>query len=224
MGRASYVPSAPGRFEVVATATDAAGRIGSSNQILQVYDPTDTSAPIVSFGPGLDGAKITSLTDLIGTISDRQLDEWVLSISDWGEENFRTLALGNTIYNNRVFSQFDPNQFTNGFYQLRLEASDLKGRTSHSQIVVEVNSPFKSARYSRTSTDLSVNLAGTKLDLVRRYDSLLKDEVGSFGSGWQLGNVETDISTNVGVTGKENLGVYNPFEIGTRLYLTFSLP
>ncbi|PSF26238.1 hypothetical protein C7H19_25145, partial [Aphanothece hegewaldii CCALA 016] len=88
------------------------------------------------------------------------------------------------------------------------------------QIVVEVNSLVKSSQYSQSQTDLSVNLGGTTLNLVRRYDSLSHDEMGSFGQGWQLANLETDLQTNVPSTRQEYLGIFAAFEVGTRLYLT----
>ncbi|NJO93193.1 MAG: tandem-95 repeat protein [Hydrococcus sp. RM1_1_31] len=220
LGRATFVAPNTGRFEVLARATDAAGRVGQTSKILKVYDPTDSNAPIVNFAPGLEGAKITSLTDIVGTISDRNLDEWVLSISDIGENQFRTLATGKAIATNQSLTQFDPSELSNGFYQLQLQATDLKGRTSTAQILVEVNRLTKSSQYSQSQTDLILNLGGTAVNLVRRYDSLSLDEIGSFGYGWQLANLETDLQTNVPTTGKENLGVYNPFEAGTRLYLT----
>lgn len=179
-GRATFIPSRTGRFEVSATATDAAGRVGQTRQFLKVADPNDFAPPVISFAPGLDRAKITTLTALVGTISDLNLEGWVLSISDLGENHFRTLAQGDTPATSQILAQLNPNQFSNGFYQLRLEATDLKGRSSNTQIVVEVNSLVKSSQYSQSQTDLSVNLGGTTLDLVRRYDSLSQDDLGSF--------------------------------------------
>lgn len=219
LGRATFVSSVTGRFEVSATATDAAGRIGQTREIFRVADPNDSAAPIVSFTPGLERAKITTPTALVATISDHNLEEWVLSISNFGEDNFRTLAQGYASATEQILAQLDPGQFSNGFYQLQLQARDLKGRISFAQIVVEVNSLIKTSQYSQSQTDLSFNLGGTTLNLVRRYDSS-ELEGGSFGKGWQLANLETDLQTNVPSTRQEYLGIFAPFELGTRLYLT----
>ena len=57
------------------------------------------------------------------------------------------------------------------------------------------------------------------MSIVRQYDSLEAGQVGTFGYGWRLATADTDVETNVPLTGRENLGVYNPFRVGTRLYL-----
>ena len=45
------MPSAPGRYQVTATATDADGYTGQFSTVLKVKDPTDTTAPVVSLTP-----------------------------------------------------------------------------------------------------------------------------------------------------------------------------
>ena len=56
--------------------------------------------------------------------------------------------------------------------------------------------------------------------MIREYDSLSRDESGTFGFGWRLANRDTFIETNVPATGRETQGAFNPFRFGTRLYLT----
>src|SRR5262249_41301387 len=41
-----------------------------------------------------------------------------------------------------------------------------------------------------------------------------------FGYGWRLVNREVEIQSNVPATGLEEQGIYNPYRIGTRVYLT----
>lgn len=103
---------------------------------------------------------------------------------------------------------------------MRLNATDISDRTSSTTVLVEANSDDKSSRYSRTETDLSVELGGTTVALIRAYDSLSHHHSGSFGNGWRLANVDTDIQTNVEDSDRSSLGIYEPFRIGTRLYLT----
>ncbi len=55
--------------------------------------------------------------------------------------------------------------------------------------------------------------------MVRVYDSLSQDDSGTFGYGWRLLNRDSDIQTNVVPTGHEGSGSYNPFRVGTRVYL-----
>nr|WP_013334799.1 CARDB domain-containing protein [Gloeothece verrucosa]ADN18050.1 YD repeat protein [Gloeothece verrucosa PCC 7822] len=207
--RASFTPSTSGRFNLVATATDAAGRVGQTSTVLKVRDVADSDAPIVAFAPGTGSSIISSITDIVGTVADTNLDKWVLSISDFGENDFRTLFEGQGTITGGMLTQLNPTQLANGFYHLRLSATDIKGRTADTQVALEVNSSHKN-NYSNRVTDLSVSLAGTTLNLVRSYNSLFLDEEGSFGQGWQLANRDFDLSSNV-TTGIES---------GTRLYLT----
>jgi hypothetical protein len=76
--RATYIPETTGRIEVEVTATDAAGRTATKTEILKVRDPEDDAKPIVAFGLGLNGEAFDSVTDIKATVSDRNLDEWVL--------------------------------------------------------------------------------------------------------------------------------------------------
>lgn len=218
-GRGQWIAATPGRFAVEATATDADGRIGRSNTIVKVRDVNDVAAPVVSFAPGINGSLLTSATSLTGTISDSNLDLWRLEIADFGESTFRTLAQGHASTNG-VLGAIDPGTLTNGFYQLRLSATDISGRTSMTEAIVEINSAVKPSQYLNAQSDLSLTLGGIDLNLVRTYDSLNADETGLFGAGWHLTNLESQIQTNVPLTGSEATGVYNPFRQGTRLYLT----
>jgi YD repeat-containing protein len=63
-------------------------------------------------------------------------------------------------------------------------------------------------------------MAGTVLNIVRVYDSLERQRSGSFGHGWKLANRDSDIQTSVAPTGRESLGVINPFMTGTRVFVT----
>ncbi|MEH2362218.1 putative Ig domain-containing protein [Nostoc sp.] len=221
-GRIEIIPTTPGRLVVDVTATDADGRVGHNSTVVKVRDLQDSTAPVVTFAPGLDGAKLTSITNIIGSVNDSNLDSWVLSVADFGENVYRTLASGNGAVSDRTLAQFDPGILENGFYQLRLQATDISDRTSNTQAIVEVNTTTRPSAYTRTQTDLSFTFSSspTLFSLVRTYSSLNTDEVGSFGNGWQLASLDTNIQTNVPLTGRESLGVYEPFRVGTRLYLT----
>ncbi|MCC5669345.1 DUF6531 domain-containing protein [Nostoc sp. CHAB 5784] len=229
-GSIEITPTTPGRLVVDVTATDADGRVGHNSTVVKVRDLQDQAAPVVTFAPGLDGALLTSLTNIIGSVSDRNLDNWVLEIADFGENVYSPLASGHGSVSDLTLIQFDPGKLENGFYQLRLLATDISDafgnvfdeRTSSTQALVEVNTGTKPSAYTRTETDLSFTFSSslTPLSLVRTYSSLNADEVGSFGNGWQLASLDTNIQTNVPLTGREELGVYEPFRVGTRLYLT----
>jgi YD repeat-containing protein len=219
-GRATYVPQAPGRITIEAQATDADGLVGHFTAVLKVRDPNDQTAPVVAFDPRFRNATLSTATDLTGTVRDTNLDYWVLEQAPIGSNSFTELARGNAPVANGVLASFDPASLPNGSYLLRLTAVDISGRMSQTQVVVEANTVSKPTQYLRTDTDLTVQLGGATVTITRTYDSLAKDQAGAFGFGWRFANRESDIQTNVAPTGHEATGVYNPFRIGTRVYLT----
>jgi YD repeat-containing protein len=219
-GRASYIPTTSGRLVVEATATDADGLVGRASSILKVRDPLDGFAPVVSLDRALALSPLKTAKALQGSIADTNLDEWKLELGDFAGTHFQAIAQGNSPIGSGALTQLDPGALANGFYQVRLTATDLSGRTSTTQLAFEVNSSVKSAQYGKAQTDLSVDLGGTTLNLVRAYDSLNASDSGEFGYGWRLANTETNLQTNVPLTGQEQFGIYNPLQEGTRLYLT----
>jgi hypothetical protein len=74
---------------------------------------------------------------------------------------------------------------------------------------VEANTVTKPNQYLTSTTDLTVQLGGVPITLVRTYDSLSRDEVETFGYGWRLANRDSDIQTSVLPTGHEATGSFN---------------
>ncbi len=219
-GRAEYKPGEPGRFLVEAAATDADGRIGYATIILKSLDPADDASPVVSFGAGIDRLLLTTPTELIGTVYDTNLDNWILELEPLSQGTPDVIASSTETLINGILSIFDPSQRANGFYLLRLTATDISGRISEVEIIVEVNAPFKTMQYLRAETDLTIEIDGETISLIRVYDSLTHNQSDSFGFGWRLANRDFNIETDVALTGKEDLGLWNPYHLGARLYLT----
>ncbi|MEM6402893.1 MAG: putative Ig domain-containing protein, partial [Cyanobacteria bacterium P01_D01_bin.116] len=209
-GRFEYIPTTPGKVFVEATATDAQGNIGETSTVIKVRNPLDNDAPIVELDSAINANQINKLTDIVGEISDINLDSWKLEIANFGETEFIEIASGDNTVSDEILAQIDPNKLNNGFYQLRLTATDISGRTSSTETVVEINSTAKTA-YTRTETDLTYNFSEVPLNINRTYNSL--------DNTWRF-STDTDIQTNVALTGREELGVYEPYRVGTRLYLT----
>ncbi len=222
-GRFEFTPTTPGKVVVEAVATDADGRIGETSTVIKVRNPLDNDAPAVELAPDINANQINKLTDIVGEVDDINLDNWKLEIAEFGETKFTEIANGDNTVNDEILAQIDPNKLNNGFYQLRLTATDISGRTSTTETVVEINSTAKTSAYNRSETDLTYTFSddsqSVTVDLVRTYNSLSK-ETATFGNGWKFANTDTDIQTNVPLTGREDLGVYEPFRVGTRLYLT----
>ncbi len=219
-GRGEFTPNTPGQYLVTAKATDVDGFAGQTTSIIKVRNPQDNLPPVVAFLNDLEGEKIANVTSIVGTVADLNLDEWSLELASLGSNDYVKLAGGNQALATAPLTQLDPTTLSNGFYQLKLKATDISGRTSFTTAIIEINTSQKSSQYQRSETDLTVTLEGVNLDLIRVYDSLNSSHSATFGHGWRLGNTDTQIQTNVPLSGRENLGVYNPFRVGTRLYLT----
>lgn len=219
-GRASYTPAAPGQFAISATATDGDGLVGQYSTVLKVRDPNDTGSPVVTLSPGLQNARLTQLTSIVGAVNDTNLDYWTLELAPNGSSTFTTLASGTTSVASSTLAQLDPTTLANGPYLLVLTAANISGKVTTVTDMIEIDSTSKSTQYLTTAVDLTTQLGGTTVSLTRQYDSLMAAQSGTFGYGWRLANTDVDIQTNVMLTGAEAQGIYNPFAVGTRLYLT----
>ena len=219
-GRARVTAGSPGKVLVEAWATDADGLIGYTSTTLKVRDPADTSAPVLAFAADLNNAVWTGVINIVGSVSDTNLDFWRLEFAPLSGDAFVVLASGESPVTGATLVHFDPGAVANGFYRLRLTAEDIGGRTSTKEVTVEVNTPVKSAQFQYAETDLTVTLGGVAIDLVRQYDSLSYDQPGRFGFGWRFANRDVNIETSATPTGREALGDHRGFEVGTRVYLT----
>jgi RHS repeat-associated protein len=83
---------------------------------------------------------------------------------------------------------FDPSLLENGFYQIRLVASDLLGReVSTEPTLVQVDGKLKVGLFRVAFEDLNIPMAGIPLAISREYDSRRSTSNGDFGPGWSLG-------------------------------------
>jgi RHS repeat-associated protein len=203
-GSFTFSSGVTGRHIINVTATDIEGRSTTLERVIKVKDPTDNTAPIVSFTAA---DKIDRDLAIVGKVSDINLDEWQLEISEINRDNYRTIAAGNTsIETPATLGTVRVGELTNGFYTLKLTGKDIGGRISVATKTIEVNTGIQA---KSSKTDLNVNLAGINIDLNRYYRI---GATGSFGKDWQ-DNLNGDIQLNLV---DKNEGLIN----GTRLYIT----
>lgn len=222
LGRATLLANQIGRLRLEATATDVEGLIGRTESALKVRDPSDHAPPEVAFAEGLDGAMLTVAGDLRGSVADQNLDYWVLQQARAGSDAFLTIAAGDAPFALGPLPGFDPARLENGFYRLRLSAADLTGRLRRTEITVEVNTATKTDRLLDSVTDLTLELGGVPITIVRQYDSLRADQPNAFGFGWRWAERDFAVETNIPRTGREALGDFTPLSVGDRLFV--SLP
>lgn len=206
-GRASLVLSQPGVYQAVATARDAAGNVGTSAPFeLRVFDTSDTAFPdvqILSPRPDRTDHQVTYLTDIIGSVSDANLEYWQLAYArvdlvdldqivnvanpDDDDPDWHLIAEGRTNVTNVKLGTFDPTRLLNGPYVIRLMARDVNGLIDSQGVIVNVEGGAKLGNFHLDFTDLQVPLAGIPITVTRVYDTLQADDEGDFGFGWSLG-------------------------------------
>jgi RHS repeat-associated protein len=219
-GRATVAMNQVGTIVVVASALDGAGNVGQASASLEVIDPTDTEAPEVDLTSPEADAILTARTDIIGTVTDNNLLDYVLEIARFPDGEFVEIGRGTAPVVNGVLGQFDPTTLLNDSYTLRLTAHDAGGHTATDERVISVAGNSKVGNFSLSFTDLSIPVSGIPITVTRTYDSLDASNQNELGFGWRFDISDTDLRTSVAKTGGEDDLLYNPFRNGTRVYIT----
>ncbi len=92
---ASFTATSPGLPTFAATATDAAGNIGTADTRIRIIDPADVTGPFVEIISPTPGEQITYLTDVVGSVIATDIDTWFLEYSLLGTDNWVQIATRN---------------------------------------------------------------------------------------------------------------------------------
>ncbi len=228
-----------GIFDLVATATDAAGNVGTTSLEIRVIQP-NSQAPFVEldvtqFDPL--NPVITEVTDIIGTVRDDDDDlafyrlEYapvnLIDLNNPGDDDpdYQLLAEGTDPIENGELGQIDPRFLANDNYFIRVIAEDASGNLAAEGIVLGINTEIKPSQFSQEFVDLSIPLTGIPIEVKRTYNSLEANQEGDFGFGWSLGLQEARIQESVALTEREKRGLSDPFgknplKVGSRVMLT----
>ena len=239
----NYVATRPGMPKLVATATDTRGNTATTvaDPPLRVIDPNDTQAPLITITSPTPSQVITYLTDVMGTVTDENLEFYRLEISPVGQNQWRTIftrefptAAGIDGVVAGLLGTLDPTLLANDIYELRVFAQDVSGNQSSRTIEWAVEAGAKLGNFKFTASqnycgcgaqfvDLEVPLAGVPIRITRSYDTLDAAYQGDFGFGWRMEIANPRINESVRVSAAEAAGggslVANPFRVGTRVYL-----
>ncbi|MGB3205510.1 MAG: putative Ig domain-containing protein, partial [Crinalium sp.] len=222
-GLAKVSISHPGKITAIATAIDAAGNVGSTSTEVIVLDPNDINAPVISLDlSAITNGTITAPTNIIGTVTDSNLAEYILEVAPVGSEDFVKVFEGNSDVTDGVLGKFDPSLLENDTYTVRLTAFDTNNQGSVVEDTISVAGDLKLGNFKLSFTDLSVPVTGIPISLTRTYDTLTANTTDDFGYGWRMEFRDTDLRTSLGRDRVyEELGVRSlAFKDGTRVYLT----
>lgn len=227
----------PGLFDVVASATDAAGLTGTASVQIRVLDPEDAEGPFVELPTSQfpTNGVIDVATAVRGTVRDDALEFWRLEIAPLDlvsldnvaahDPDYRLLASGNANIENAPVGTLDPTTLANDSYVLRLLARDVNGHTEAAAVILSVAGELKPGRFTFAITDLNIPLAGVPIQITRVYDTLDAARSEDFGHGWRLQFRQGRVRESVPKSSLEAQGVpaifaANPFKTGARVTLT----
>lgn len=145
----------------------------------------DTTGPVVQIAVPADLSEVTTLTNVVGTVSGELIEEWRLAYRALGDAQWTTITAGTTPVVNGVLGVFDPTLLLNGPYQLELTAKDANNLEQSFRVDVAVEGQQKIGNFTLTYSDLEVPLSGLPIQILRTYDSRDKRK-GDFGVGWTL--------------------------------------
>jgi RHS repeat-associated protein len=232
-GTAVFHADSIGLLTASATATDAAGNMGTATLSLRVYDPTDVNGPQVTITSPTSGAAITAVTDIIGTVTDTNLASYDVQYAradlvdsndpQADDSDYITIAHGTQNITAAKLGTFDPTLLQNDNYVIRVIAEDLSGNTTAKVVPISVTGDLKLGDLHLEFTDLSISVSGIPITVNRDYDSNKASESSDFGFAWSLGTQNADIRESVPVDPNEINGLFlaaNPFKVGTRVFIT----
>ncbi|MCX6629270.1 MAG: hypothetical protein NTW28_16760 [Candidatus Solibacter sp.] len=153
------------------------------------------AAPTVTISTPADTSTVTTLTNVIGTVSSPILKTWTLEYKPTGSGTFLPINTGSTAVSNAALGALDPTQLLNGTLILQLRATDLNGQTSFTSASLFIGSNQKVGNFSISFHDVTVPLPGFNIDLVRTYDTR-NQTATDFGVGWSIGLESVRISEN----------------------------
>jgi RHS repeat-associated protein len=237
---ATFIGQQAGVYQIIGTATDAAGNVDTEAIEVRVIDPSDTEAPLIEIDKtNLQATQgiISEPTNIIATVTDNNLEFYrveiapvdAINLDNLGENDpdYLLLTEGNSNITNQQVATLDPRLLANGSYFVRITAFDFSGNGNVQGVILNVTGQNKPGDFSLEYTDLSIPLTGIPIEITRRYNSLKSSTEGDFGYGWQLGlqdaNIVESSPDGRDLSNKnDSFDIFNTsstFSVGTRVSL-----
>lgn len=214
-----------GALNMVATARDAAGNVGTGSGVSFYRNPdvdyeANPAVPTaIVTSPTVDSS-VVGMVRIEGTAGGPDFKQYKLSYARADQLNFTEFAHGTSKVTDGLLGTWDTTLLENDAYVIRLEVTDIIGSTSVVDVPVGLSGSLKLGNFRLSFEDLTIPVAGIPITIVRTYDTLRSDRDGDFGYGWRLEYRNTDLRTSLPKSGLEDIGIYTPFKEGTKVYLT----
>ncbi|MCB1071368.1 MAG: RHS repeat protein, partial [Kiritimatiellae bacterium] len=133
---------------------------------------------------------------------------------------FTELVRVSTSSVNGVLGTIDTTVYPNDDYAVRVTAFDVNGQGRTEGVVISIQGQVKPGQFTLEITDISIPTRSLPIEIVRRYDSLKRDDLNAFGFGWALLAANPDLRESV----RDETLPYSPFSlyplyVGARVYL-----
>ncbi|MEZ4327746.1 MAG: MopE-related protein [Polyangiales bacterium] len=194
-GNGSYVGTTPGVRVATATVVDPSGNVGTGSTLVRVLDAGDTSAPTVALTSPADGAELSYLHDVVGTVRDDNLYTWRVTMRFIGESYEQVMLTGSNEVSDETLGELDTTQLVNGLYILRLYAEDVNGQWADATQTVRVTGDAKLGTVRFSVTDVAMPTHDVPVTLTRHYDST-DPRQGDFGYGWRLEESQSSVQVS----------------------------
>jgi RHS repeat-associated protein len=231
-GSATVKLDTVGAIDVVGTATDPAGNVGTAKATVRVIDPTETGGPTVQITGPATNTTVTTSTQITGTVTDPHLESYQVQYAPFDQVDLTdlanstaswvTFAQGTAPVTNGVLGTFDPTMLMNDAYVVRVLAQNVNGNVTAQGVVLSVSASLKLGDFTHGFTDLSVPVAGVPVQVTRIYDTMQSGQSGDFGFGWRLGIQDANLHKTVPPSPGGLFGLFSafPFKATTKVYLT----
>ena len=142
-----------------------------------------------------DDLVVTAPVNVTGTVIGGAMDYWSLEYrldgADWVE-----FGRGEQEVVDGTIGRFDTTMLMNGMYEIRAVVTDLFGdRTLSLYNTVIVDGEMKVGQFTMSFEDMTLDLAGLPIKVMRTYDSRDK-RPGDFGVGWRLSLSDVRVRKN----------------------------
>lgn len=208
-GTATYLPPLIGTYTAVARVTDPTGNETVETTSFRAIDPaSDNTPPTVSITAPTDSAEVSGTVTITGTADDPTLVQYSLAFAPLESSTFTTFATGDAAVVGATLGTLDTSLLQNGYYQVRLAASDANGRTASVTTLINVVGQLKLGVFTVSFQDKTIPVGKLPVSVTRTYDSRKRGTVGDFGYGWSVELSRAELVANrIGGTAWEQVSL-----------------